>query len=138
MRYNEKTAQVLRQALRDAEDDSAVEAVNRMDTEIRRAEKFRQIAADLRRHQKRSQVRLARSSNGKRIGSFSHNRLTSLQSSHFDWSNLRLFAENSANEFCAVTMLTVTSIRERSNEMPMINRSFSSTTKSNSRSAVTL
>jgi hypothetical protein len=47
---------MLKNALKDAANESALQGVSRMDMEIQRAIKFLQIAADLRQYQKRAGV----------------------------------------------------------------------------------
>jgi hypothetical protein len=47
---------VLKNALKNAEAESALQGVTRMDVEIKRAIKFLQISTDLRQHQKRADV----------------------------------------------------------------------------------
>ncbi len=54
--YHEKTQVILKSALKDAEDESALQGVSRMDVEIKRAIKFLQISTDLRQYQKRADV----------------------------------------------------------------------------------
>jgi len=54
--YHEKTQEILKTALKDAEAQSALEGVARMDVEIKRAIKFLQISTDLRQYQKRPDV----------------------------------------------------------------------------------
>ncbi|CAF0922263.1 unnamed protein product [Rotaria sordida] len=52
--YDEKTENLLKNALQNAEVESALQGVMRMDVEIKRAIKFLQISTDIRRHQKRT------------------------------------------------------------------------------------
>ncbi|CAF4581909.1 unnamed protein product, partial [Rotaria socialis] len=52
--YNDKTENVLKNALQNAEAESALQGVMRLDVEIKRAIKFLQISTDLRQHQKRA------------------------------------------------------------------------------------
>ena len=54
--YNEKTQELLKNALKNAKADSALQGVTRMDVEIKRAVKFLQISTDLRQYQKRADV----------------------------------------------------------------------------------
>ncbi|CAF2312742.1 unnamed protein product [Rotaria sp. Silwood2] len=52
--YNEKTQDLLKNALQEAAAESALQGVMRMDVEIKRAIKFLQISTDLRQYQKRT------------------------------------------------------------------------------------
>jgi len=54
--YDEKTREILKTALQEAEAQSALQGVARMDVEIKRAIKFLQISHDLRQYQKRADV----------------------------------------------------------------------------------
>lgn len=54
--YHETTQERLKNALKDAKAESALEGVLRMDVEIKRAIKFLQISSDLRQYQKRAHV----------------------------------------------------------------------------------
>ncbi len=54
--YHEQTQVQLKNALKDAAVESALQGVTRMDVEIKRAIKFLQISIDLRQYQKRAGV----------------------------------------------------------------------------------
>jgi protein-arginine kinase len=54
--YDEKTQVILKEALKNAGAESALQGVARMDVEIQRAVKFLQISTDLRQYQKRAEV----------------------------------------------------------------------------------
>lgn len=54
--YEEKTENLLKNALKTNESESAFNGVQRMDVEIKRAIKFLQISTDLRQYQKRADV----------------------------------------------------------------------------------
>ncbi len=54
--YDEKTEVLLKEALKNAKAESALQGVARMDVEIKRAIKFLQISTDLRQYQKRVDV----------------------------------------------------------------------------------
>ena len=54
--YREKTQYLIKNALKDAEAESALQGVMRMEVEIQRATKFLQISTDLRRYQHRVNV----------------------------------------------------------------------------------
>ena len=56
--YQDKNQTLVKAALKEAEADSALKGINRMDVEIHRAIKFLQISADLRQLQKRADVSL--------------------------------------------------------------------------------
>ena len=56
--YEEKTSVILKSALRDAEYESGLQGVARMEVEIKRAVKFLQISNDLRQLQRRADVSL--------------------------------------------------------------------------------
>lgn len=59
MIYQENTAVILKGALRDAESESGLQGVARMEVEIKRAVKFLQISNDLRQLQRRADVSLS-------------------------------------------------------------------------------
>ena len=54
--YQDNNQTLLKNTLKDAEAESALKAVARMDVEIQRAIKFLQISTDLRQLQKRADV----------------------------------------------------------------------------------
>ncbi|CAF1439450.1 unnamed protein product [Rotaria magnacalcarata] len=54
VKYNDKTENVLKNALQNAEAESALQGVMRLDVEIKRAIKFLQISSNLRQRQKRA------------------------------------------------------------------------------------
>jgi hypothetical protein len=56
--FNGETETLLKNALKNAESESALQGVSRMEVEIKRGIKFLQISTDLRQYQRRAQVNL--------------------------------------------------------------------------------
>lgn len=116
--YEEKSENLLKDALKTNETESAFNGVQRMDVEIKRAIKFLQISTDLRQYQKRAEVNFVLNYDKKKHSNFSFRKNQLNQ-------NLRLNVVHHRNldrtiEFSVVTIPMVISILVEFKSLPII------------------
>jgi len=123
--YDEKTQVILKEALKNAGAESALQGVARMDVEINRAVKFLQISTDLRQYQKLAEVSFINSvTNYKKIFFFIRMNQNKKMNKKQLLKKHHQSIEILINELCVVMMPMVISILVHYKEVQMVDQLF--------------